>query len=206
MVNILILVETEFLNTLRSKESDGCIESAYKKFAEEAVNLLNNDSDCSDVIAILAFTEAELRYLQLPPTGAETLLVYREKALAFIRELMTGYMALHKVQIYPARSGSSKDTAKAFSSPLHWTGNVTDLTELIYALQATGCINNSTVTIKELSAWLYSFFNVDAKDCYRFYVDIRRRKTVSKTVFIERLRNALNEKLRKDDDKERARR
>ncbi|MCD8283075.1 MAG: RteC domain-containing protein, partial [Prevotella sp.] len=84
--------------------------------------------------------------------------------------------------------------------------NVTDLTELIYALQATGCINNGVVTIKELSAWLYSFFNVEAKDCYRFYVDIRRRKTVSKTVFIEKMRDALNDKLRKDDEKERARR
>ncbi len=206
MVNIFILVETEFFDIITGKESNGCIVSAYMKFVNEVVNLLNGGNDCNDVVAILTFTEAELQYFESSSTGAGPLIIYRKKARAFIRELRTNYVSVNTGHVRSSQvSGSGKVSAPGVSSPLHWTGYVTDLVELIYALQAIGCVNNGTITIKELGKEMYSFFDIEAKDCYRFYVDIRRRKNISKTCFLEKLLSALNERLQEDDEKERAR-
>ena len=53
---------------------------------------------------------------------------------------------------------------------------------------------------------MYQFFGVKAKDCYRFYTDIRRRKNYSRTYFLDRMQEKLNDKMRKDDELERMRR
>ena len=47
---------------------------------------------------------------------------------------------------------------------------------------------------------------IKAKDCYRFYTDIRRRKNHSRTYFLDRMQEKLNDKMRKDDELERMRR
>ena len=47
---------------------------------------------------------------------------------------------------------------------------------------------------------------IKAKDCYRFYTDIRRRKNHSRTYFLDRMQEKLNDKMRKDDELKRMRR
>ena len=89
---------------------------------------------------------------------------------------------------------------------LQWTGNAVELVELIYALYATGCINGGKASLKELAPVLYSFFGVESKDCYRFYTDIKRRKSDSRTYFLEKMQDKLNAKMRHDDELERMRR
>ena len=53
---------------------------------------------------------------------------------------------------------------------------------------------------------LRKFRGIKAKDCYRFYTDIRRRKNHSRTYFLDRMQEKLNDKMRKDDELERLRR
>ena len=52
----------------------------------------------------------------------------------------------------------------------------------------------------------YSFFGVETKDCYRFYTDIKRRKTISHTHFLEQMQERLNERIRRDEEAELKRR
>ncbi|MBM0154658.1 hypothetical protein F8Q88_00990 [Prevotella copri] len=47
---------------------------------------------------------------------------------------------------------------------------------------------------------------IKAKDCYRFYTDIGRRKNHSHTYFLDRMQEKLNDKMRKDDELERMKR
>ena len=47
---------------------------------------------------------------------------------------------------------------------------------------------------------------IKAKDCYRFYTDIRRRKNHSRTYFLDRMQEKLNDKMRKNDELKRMRR
>ena len=49
-------------------------------------------------------------------------------------------------------------------------------------------------------------FGVDSKDCYRFYTDIKRRKNESRTYFLDKMQEKLNEKMLRDEEMERMRR
>ena len=43
------------------------------------------------------------------------------------------------------------------------------------------------------------------KDCYRFYTDIKRRKNESRTYFLDRMQEKLNERMLRDDELDRMR-
>ncbi|MEQ3361199.1 RteC domain-containing protein, partial [Phocaeicola vulgatus] len=60
-------------------------------------------------------------------------------------------------------------------------------------------------TFQLVSTLLYKIFGVDSKDCYRFYTDIKRRKNESRTYFIDRMQEKLNERMLRDEELERMR-
>ena len=45
-------------------------------------------------------------------------------------------------------------------------------------------------------------FGVESKDCYRFYTDIKRRKNESRTYFLDRMQEKLNERMMRDEELE----
>ena len=49
---------------------------------------------------------------------------------------------------------------------------------------------------------LYKIFGVESKDCYRFYTDIKRRKNESRTYFLDRMQEKLNERMMRDEELE----
>ncbi len=75
-----------------------------------------------------------------------------------------------------------------------------------YGIYEMGCINNGEMPLKQLAPLLYRIFGVEAKDCYRFYTDIKRRKTISHTHFLEQMQEKLNERIRRDEEAELKRR
>jgi hypothetical protein len=80
--------------------------------------------------------------------------------------------------------------------PLQWTDNKTALVELIYALYATGSINNGHSEIKELAAFFEQAFNVRLTDIYHTYLEIKIRSTPTK--FIDNLKTSLLRKIEED--------
>lgn len=73
---------------------------------------------------------------------------------------------------------------------------------MFYGISVMGCINNGKTPIRDIAALLYNFFGITAKDCYRFYIDIRRRKNDDRTYFLNTMCERLNDKMREDDRKE----
>jgi hypothetical protein len=84
------------------------------------------------------------------------------------------------------------------SSRLFWTGNKTELIELIYALQNSGAINSGTADIKEMASLFEQIFNIDLGNYYHTFIEIRARKG-SKTKFIDKLEEALLKKIQDSD-------
>jgi hypothetical protein len=82
------------------------------------------------------------------------------------------------------------------NTPLQWTDNKTALVELIYALYATGSINNGHSEIKELAAFFEQAFNVRLTDIYHTYLEIKIRSTPTK--FIDNLKTSLLRKIEED--------
>lgn len=82
------------------------------------------------------------------------------------------------------------------SSQLQWTDSKTSLIELIYALYATGSINNGRMDIRELAAFFEQAFNLKLNDLYRTYLEIKIRSAPTK--YIDTLKTALLKKMDED--------
>lgn len=84
-------------------------------------------------------------------------------------------------------------------SKLFWTGNKTDLIELVYALHSSGVINSGTADIKEVASVCEQMFNVSLGDYYRTFLEIRSRK-INQTKFIDKLKESLTNKMLESDE------
>jgi len=83
-------------------------------------------------------------------------------------------------------------------SPLmQWTGTKIALVELIYALQASGCINNGNVSIKEVKEMFEKVLEVDLTDYYRLFLEIKARNNTTK--FMDKLSEDLIRKIETQD-------
>lgn len=93
-----------------------------------------------------------------------------------------------------------------FKGPYRWTGNAIELVELVYGLAEMDCINRGEAPIHELAAFVGALLDVDIRDCYSAYTDMKRRKNDSRTYFLDRMRERLNKRMQGDDERERKRR
>ncbi|RKE92276.1 RteC domain-containing protein [Ichthyenterobacterium magnum] len=84
-------------------------------------------------------------------------------------------------------------------SKLFWTGNKTDLIELIYALHSSGVINSGTADIKEVASMCEQVFNIELGNYYHTFIEIRARKTNS-TKFIDKLKESLLKRMEESDE------
>jgi hypothetical protein len=72
---------------------------------------------------------------------------------------------------------------------------------MVYGFQASGCINNGNIDLKEFAIFLGTMFNVEIdSNLYGNYSDIKSRK-VSKTRFINTMSEKLIEKMDDEDSK-----
>ncbi|MEO3238930.1 RteC domain-containing protein, partial [Parabacteroides distasonis] len=138
------------------------------------------------------------------------------KALSFVRK-MQKFLATPQVPPLISANNATETTAS-----LLWTGNAIDLVELIYGIDEMGCINNGNMPLKQpskkrrkplygcinngnmplkqLAPILYKIFGIESKDCYRFYTDIKRRKNESRTYFLDKMQEKLNERMLRDEE------
>ncbi len=93
-------------------------------------------------------------------------------------------------------------------TPHRWTGTIVELVELIYGLQELRCIDEGEAPINELIAFFNSSFGLEVKEshCYNAYADMKRRKNDSRTYFLDKMRDRLNLRMQRDEEKERERR
>ncbi|MBL4677274.1 MAG: RteC domain-containing protein [Mucilaginibacter sp.] len=76
-----------------------------------------------------------------------------------------------------------------FSHPA-WTAGQIDAVELIYALKASGAVNNGNIDIAELTAIFEFVFQFQIRDAYHTFTDIGNRKKET-SVFLKKLSDSL---------------
>ena len=98
--------------------------------------------------------------------------------------------------------------SKPHTCKRRWTGAVVEIVELIYALHEIKRIDNGEIAMNELAGFFGELFSIrlDARSLYDAYTDIKRRKGESRTYFLDKLRERLNLRMQRDDEKERERR
>ena len=208
-MNYLILAETEFFGLINEAGNGKNLETAYDGFVKVVISLCYEYADRSNAAIALAYAENELQHhrTQYMATEKSHADLYVRKALSFVRK-MQKLVAANPIQVPPLSTPSHtpKEETTVATPSLQWTGNAIDLVELIYGINEMGCINNGDMPLKQLAPLLYRIFGVESKDCYRFYIDIKRRKSESRTYFLDRMQEKLNKKMLRDEELERMRR
>ena len=85
-------------------------------------------------------------------------------------------------------------------SELRWTGDSINLAELGYGLYYTGQLNNGTAGIGEIFRWLEEKFGVSIGIPAKRFAAIRTRKRLSRTKYIDEMKEAIDRKLDKEDE------
>jgi len=92
---------------------------------------------------------------------------------------------------------TSRPPAHFDKEKLKWTGESLNLIEILYALYSTGQINNGKTELSEIAEVFQGVFQVNLKRYYRRFLEIKQRKDISKTRFLDEMRAAL---LKRIDD------
>lgn len=82
---------------------------------------------------------------------------------------------------------------------MEWTAPKTAAIELIYALQASGAVNNGKTDIKLLMNYFERIFNINLGNFYRSFHEMTIRKG-SRTTFLDSIRERLLQKLNERDE------
>lgn len=85
------------------------------------------------------------------------------------------------------------------SKPLYWTGESINLVELGYGLFDSGQLNNGQAGVNDIFKWLEEHFNVSIGIPARRFVEIKRRKRLSRTRFLDNMRESVNKKAEEDE-------
>lgn len=188
------MTETEFFRLIDNPGNRSGLNAAYNEFTMAVVSLCTGAASPCHPLPALSYAETELQY---------------HKALAFVRKMLK-HLSLPHSQVPPLSSIPSKDEKKndtpADAPPMRWTGKASDLVELIYGISEMGCINGGEASLKEIAAYFYKVFGVQAKGCYNIYNDIKMRKNESRTYFLDRAAEKVNRRMLLDEERERMRR
>lgn len=95
----------------------------------------------------------------------------------------------------------SEEAEEDATTPVVWTGKVIHLVEFIYGSATLKNFNDGKASIKEVSAHFSKMLGIEIKDPSGCYVNMRERVQESCTTYIDSMRDALLERMEKDDEK-----
>lgn len=98
-----------------------------------------------------------------------------------------------------ALSSASVTKEGKLSRPFQWTGEVINLIELAHGLHLKGCVNDGETGVMDFFEGLGEFFGVNLGVPKRGFEDLKARKRLSKTYFIDSLREVLLKKMEESD-------
>jgi hypothetical protein len=83
---------------------------------------------------------------------------------------------------------------------MNWTGDTIDLAEVGLGLYHTGKLNNGTAGLGEIFRWLEEKFNVNIGVPAKRFAELRKRKRLSRTRYLNEMRDSLNLKMENEDE------
>ena len=82
---------------------------------------------------------------------------------------------------------------------VRWTADTCNLIELVYGLYETRQVNNGEVDLSDLMDVFEQVFQVNLSRYFHRFTEIKRRKTISKTKFLDQMREAVNQRIEDGD-------
>jgi hypothetical protein len=105
---------------------------------------------------------------------------------------MLQQMLIHRIKLLYRNPDSHLLTELLAGQKRNWCGEKIELVELAYGIYYSGRMGNGKAAITDIIAWLEESLQVDLSQAYRMYLDIRRRKVKSHTIFLDEMREAIH--------------
>ncbi len=109
-------------------------------------------------------------------------------------ERLVKYVENEIVKLKNGSMGLNGEGQEVFHSKAYWSGTLTAIVELAYALDSVKAVNNGHIEIKKLVEMFEMMFNIKVGDYYRIFKEIQKRKK-DRTKFLSSLVEALNKRM-----------
>ncbi|GGC33408.1 hypothetical protein GCM10011386_26870 [Parapedobacter defluvii] len=115
--------------------------------------------------------------------------------------LFAKFMAYERLHTHILESMHGHETGDVFprmtrkGREMKWTGDTCNLIEIAYGIYETKQINEGGADIGDIIGWLEESFGVSLHRYYRRFSEIKQRKTVSKTRFLDEMREAVHRRI-----------
>lgn len=73
-----------------------------------------------------------------------------------------------------------------------WSGDKVELIEVAYGIYYTNRLSDGKAEIGDIVEWLEDSLQIDLSQAYRMFLDIRRRKTLSYTKYLDEMRDSIH--------------
>lgn len=110
-------------------------------------------------------------------------------------EFALDWLSKHET-IIPAMQPSNKQDV-----PYQWTGKVIELLELALSIHESKRINNGELSQKAVVNWVFGLFGLKPGNFSSTY-GVMRTRADSRTIFLDKLTQLLEDKMDRDDAKE----
>lgn len=106
-------------------------------------------------------------------------------------------LVLEEMQV-PVLAGTGVVRSKK-GRELKWTGDSCNLIELVYGVFDCKQVNDGDVDLSDLMDVFEVCFQVNLSRYFRRFTEIKRRKSISKTKFLDQMREAVNKRIDEGD-------
>jgi len=198
-------------------------------FAQHIFNIETKKKELKEESAIRNYFEQELgftrhyfnqhqflyQYFQLEATELDSILFKRgsESSLVILPEtpdldpkfstkgdyLFAKFIAYKRVFEYLTSVLFPATEREELKRTLKWTGDKINLIEIAYAIHDTAQINNGDIDIKEIISWLEDTLNISLNRYYKMFGEMKDRKIVSPTRYLDHAASMIQEHLRHGD-------
>lgn len=187
------LRNTRYFQLLHSEEKIGSeeLEAAFRDFTLEIYHYCLNEQDKNLLYFKLQYARTFLITFQDAHESNSTLPT--KGAIAFIEAALTWINMVAPALPVPEVKNSK--------SAVVWTGKIIHFVEWIYGPDSLNNFNNGNITMKELVGHLSQALGIEVKDPGGCYVAMRDRIDMSRTAYLDDMREALLARMEKDDEK-----
>ena len=114
--------------------------------------------------------------------------------------LFAKFIAYERIQEYLTAELYPDTERERFKRKLNWTGDKMNLIEIAYGIYDTAQINNGDIDIKDIIQWFEEGLNINLTRHYRLFNEMKDRKLVSKTRFLDHASAMVQEHLNKGNE------
>ncbi|MDQ0966857.1 hypothetical protein QFZ20_002260 [Flavobacterium sp. W4I14] len=118
--------------------------------------------------------------------------------------LFSKFMGYEKLQDFikqeiQIRVGAENGMPKNIDKELKWTGEAVNVVELVYGIYETGQINEGKISLTELMDFFGQVFQVNISGYFKRFADIKRRKSMSKTRYLDEMQRLVAKRIEESD-------